>query len=102
LITSIIDAYEQRVVGVYNIPGAFLHAERTALIYIKVAGKAADFLIEVSPETYKNHVVAEKGRNVLYLFLKKALYGCVKSALLFWEELSGKLIKQGYSLTPYN
>jgi hypothetical protein len=83
LTTSIIDAYEQRVVGIYNIPGAFLHAEQTDLIYIKIADKAADFFIEVSPETYKNHVVTEKGRNVLYIVLKKALYGCAKSALLF-------------------
>jgi hypothetical protein len=83
LTTSIIDAYKRRVVGVYDIPGAFLHAEQTDLTYIQMAGEAADFLIEVSPETYKNHVVTEKGRNVLYLALKKALYGCVKSALLF-------------------
>jgi hypothetical protein len=102
LTISIIDAYKQRVVGVYNILGAFLHAEQTDLTYIKMAGEAADFLIEVSPETYKNHVVTEKGRNVLYLILKKALYGCVKSALMFWEDLSGKLIRQGYSLNPYN
>jgi hypothetical protein len=67
-----------------------------------MTGKAADFLIEVSPETYKNRVVTEKGRKVLYLALKKALYGCVKSALLFWEDLSGKLTKQGYSLNLYN
>jgi hypothetical protein len=46
LTTSIIDAYEQRVVGIYNIPGAFLHAEQTDLIYIKMAGKAADFLLK--------------------------------------------------------
>ena len=102
LTTSVIDAYEQRTVGVYDIPGAFLHAEQTDLTYIKMAGESADFLIKVSPETYENYVVTEKGRSVLYLVLKKALYGCVKSALLFWEDLSGKLIKRGYILNPYD
>ena len=92
----------QKSIGVYNIPGAFLHAEQTDLTYIKMAGEAAYFLIEVSPETYANYVVTEKGRSVLYLVLKKALYGCVKSALLFWEDLSGKLIKRGYVLNPYD
>ena len=94
LTTSVIDAYEQRIIGVYNIPGAFLHAEQTDLTYIKMAGEAAECLIEVSPETYAKYMVTEKGRSVLYLVLKKALYGCVKSALLFWEDLSGKLIKK--------
>jgi hypothetical protein len=32
--------------------------------------------------------------------LKKALYGCAKSALEIWEDSSGKLIKRGYDLNP--
>ena len=100
--TSVVDAYEQRTIGVYDIPQAFLHAEQTDLTYIKMAGEAADFLIEVSPETYTSYVLTEKGRSILCLVLKKALYGCVKSALLFWEDLSGKLIKRGYILNPYD
>jgi hypothetical protein len=54
LINSVIDAYKQRVVGVYDIPGAFLHAGQTDLTYIKMTGEAAGLLIEVSPNTYKN------------------------------------------------
>jgi hypothetical protein len=34
--------------------------------------------------------------------LKRALYGCVKSALLFWENLLGKLIMRGYELNVYD
>jgi hypothetical protein len=34
--------------------------------------------------------------------LKRALYGCVKSALLFWENLSGKLVMRGYELNVYD
>jgi hypothetical protein len=54
LTTSIINAYNQRVLGVYDIPGAFLHAEQTDLTHIKMAGEAADFLFGFSPETYRN------------------------------------------------
>jgi hypothetical protein len=90
LLTSIIDAYKERTVGVYNLPGAFLHAKQTDLTYIKMTGEEVNFTVEISPSTYKDYVTTEK--EVLYLVLKKALYGCVKSALLFWEALSGKLI----------
>jgi hypothetical protein len=34
--------------------------------------------------------------------LRRALYGCVKSALLFWENLSRKLIMRGYELNVYD
>jgi hypothetical protein len=95
-----IDAYEERTVGVYDIPGTFLHAKQTDLTYIKMAGEAVNFIVEISPSTYKDYVTTEKGKEVLYLVLKKTLYGCVKLALLFWEDLSGKLIKRGYDLNP--
>jgi hypothetical protein len=102
LLTSMIDAYKERTVGVYNIPGAFLHAKQTDLTYLKMTDEAVHFIVEISPSNYKDCVITEKGKGVLYLVLKKALYGCVKSALLFWEDLSGKVIKQGYDLNPYN
>jgi saccharopine dehydrogenase-like NADP-dependent oxidoreductase len=34
LFTSMLDAHEGRVIGVYNIPGAFLHTKQTDLIWI--------------------------------------------------------------------
>jgi hypothetical protein len=67
-----------------------------------MTGEAAEFLVEISPKTYKNYITSEKGKDVIYLVLKKALYGCVKSALLFWEDLSSKLIKRGYDLNSYD
>ena len=40
---------------------------------------------------------------VLYVRLVKALYGCVKSALLLWYELfAGNLKKMGFTLNPYD
>ena len=33
--------------------------------------------------------------------LAKALYGCLKSALLFYQKLSGDLVKQGFKINPY-
>jgi hypothetical protein len=44
----------------------------------------------------------ENGKKVLYLRLQKALYGCVNSALLWYELFTGTLQGMGFELNPYN
>jgi hypothetical protein len=39
---------------------------------------------------------------VLYLQLKKALYGCVKSALLWYDLFANTLQDMGFVLNPYD
>jgi len=39
---------------------------------------------------------------VLYVHLKKALYGTLQAALLFWRLLSSKLQEWGYVINPYD
>ncbi len=51
---------------------------------------------------YSLYVVLEHGIKVLYLQLLKALYGCVQSALLWYELFSGTLQGMGFSLNPYD
>ena len=102
LLTSVLDAYEIRAIGVYDIPGAFLHTKQTDTVYIKMTGDVAEFLVAVCPRTYSEFVTVENGKNVIYLLLTRALYGCLKSALLFWRHLSGNLVKRGYTLNPYD
>jgi hypothetical protein len=46
--------------------------------------------------------VTEKDKNVIYLVLQKALYICIKSALLFSKNLSGKHTERGYMVNPYD
>jgi hypothetical protein len=65
LLTSMIDAYEERTVGVYDIPGAFLHAKQTDLTYVKMTGEAVNFIVEISPSTYKDYVITEVSSIVL-------------------------------------
>ena len=39
---------------------------------------------------------------MLYTRLTKALYGCLKSALLFYQKLSGDLVQHGFKINPYD
>ena len=58
-------------------------------------------MIQDSP-AFKSYVCHEGDKKVLYLQLNKALYGCLRSASLFWERLSGYLTKMGFTLNPYD
>ena len=96
-----IDAMESRVVGTGDVPAAYLHAHMKDFTIIKFTGESVDILCKVNPE-YEKYVVIELGRRVLYLQLAKALYGCVVSALLWYELLSNTLIDLGFTINPYN
>jgi hypothetical protein len=85
LITSAVEAFEKQMMGVYDSPGAFLHAKQTDLVNVKMTGEITAFLMEVSPDTYSENLILEKGRETTRL--KKALCGCLKSASLFWQDL---------------
>jgi len=39
---------------------------------------------------------------MLYVKLKKALYGTLQAALLFWQLLSNTLIEWGFTINPYD
>ena len=51
---------------------------------------------------YKQFVNNEHGRKTLFLQLKKALYGCVKSALLWYCLFCDTLQDLGFTLNPYD
>ena len=44
----------------------------------------------------------ETGKPVLYVRLQKAIYGCLKSTLLFYEKLVGDLEAYGFKINPYD
>ena len=46
--------------------------------------------------------MVKKGKPVLYVELKKALYGTLRAALLFWRKLSAKLQEWGFVINPYD
>ena len=53
-------------------------------------------------QTLASFVVYEKGKKVLYVQLDKALYGCVQSALLWYELYASTLKDMGFELNPYD
>ena len=104
-LTAVIDAMERRYVAVMDVPGAFLQADmpEDETVHIRITGVMVDILLEIDPEMYGPYVVMEGKEKVLYLELLKALYGTLRAARLFWEKLSGILIKEwGFEANPYD
>ena len=100
-ITCIIDAIEGRKKAVTDIKGAYLNAKMKDLVIMKITGPEVDIFCKLDPNLEKS-VTIEKGKKVLYVRLKKALYGCVQSALLWYELYSTTLKDMGFTLNPYD
>jgi hypothetical protein len=71
-----------------------LHAIRHERQSRDEAGRReAKVIIKIDPKKYTKYVAKENGKDVIYVILTKALYGTLQAALLFWQNLSGKLKK---------
>ena len=101
-VTATIDAKEKREIVTIDIPGAFLHADNNDYVIMKMNGSLAELMVKTDPKIYRKYVTIEKGRQVLYLRLQKALYGMMKSALLFYKKLVKELKEMGFEINPYD
>jgi hypothetical protein len=101
-LSCVIDAMEGRDVATVDIPGAFMQADMDDVVHMKLEGKMAELLVRIDEKMYRQHIQIEKGKQVLYVLLKKALYGTLKAALLFWKRLSYELKTLGFTVNPYD
>ena len=101
--TLCIDAHENRDVAVFDVPGAYLNAYMPddKFLLIKFSDKFVDIMCDVNPELVED-VRIENGKKVLYLRIVKALYGCIESALLWYNLFLDKLTKLGFKVNEYD
>ena len=103
-----IGAFEERDIAIADVPGAYLHPEfpNDKKVVLKLSGLFVDIMCNVNPE-YKEHIVYEstgKGKRIKCLYVKvlRAMYGCLESALLWYELYSSTLIKMGFKINNYD
>ena len=99
-LTCVIDAKEKRKVMTIDIPGAFMQSDIDELIHIRLEGPMAELLTKVDPKKYRKYLTEEHGKKVMYVELSKALYGTLQGATLFWKNLSGFLVEEGFEINP--
>ena len=66
-------------------------------------GKTAELMAAVNPKLYRKYIAYDKkGNALLYVRMHKALYGLLRSALLFYRKLIRDLQEYGFVLNPYD
>lgn len=82
-----------------DIEGVYLHADMPSDRYMSLDRDLSAILTTLYPSTYRPYL-SINGR--LCVKLDKALYGCVESAKLFHDHLSGTLRSMGMEPNPYD
>ena len=78
-----------------------MKADMNDYTLLKFTGDSVDIMCKMNPK-YEEYVILESGRQVLYVLLLKALYGCVVSALLWYELFSGYLKEMGFEINLHD
>jgi hypothetical protein len=60
-----------------------------------------ELMVIIDQNNYQKYITIKKGRQNLYLRLQKALYGMMKSAVLFYRKLMKELKEMGFEINPY-
>jgi hypothetical protein len=103
LITATIDAHEERDVAIVDVPGAFLSADMDGEVIMTIWGRLAELMVKSAPNIYRKYITLDANNQpILYVKLQKALYGCLRSALLFYEKLVRDLTSQGFKINQYD
>jgi hypothetical protein len=94
-----IAAYEGRGISTLDINGACLNANMHTTgveVYMRLDGHNLNALCEID-EQYRDYVCESKYGNYVIVNLDRALYGCVESGKLWYEDLKTTLTKIGYT-----
>ena len=62
MLSCVIDAKENRDVGIVDIPGAFMQADMDDLVHMRLEGKMAELLVRCDPKLYRKYVRTEGGK----------------------------------------
>ncbi len=75
-----------------------MQADMDEIVYMRLSEPLANLLTKVNKEKYTKNVSEEGGRPVVYVKIRKALYGTLQAALL----LCGQLEPWEFVLNPYD
>jgi hypothetical protein len=71
-------------------------------VFICIRGKLAELMVKTAPKIYIKYIYAGPDtKPVLHVKLQQALYGCLRSALLFYLKLLKDLERNGFEMNPY-
>ena len=88
-----------------ELPSDLLHTpmnHKDSKVNMSLQEKLAEIMVKVDTKIYRKLVSTDsKRRMILYVEMKKAFCGILKSALLLYLKLVGELTISGFGLNPY-
>ena len=99
LITAAIAATRGEYVMTLDHKAAHLNASMAGhVVEMTIGNEVAELLCTVAP----SHSKYLRHDGTIIVKLRKALYGCIESAVLWYKELSATLLDLGFSKNPYD
>ena len=99
----VVDTYEGHNVEIIDFTGEYLNADipDDKDVRLKLEGKLVDNMCNVNPYQIPNNRY-KNVREVLYLSIMKALYGCIESDILWYDPYANTLKEWGFAKNPYD
>ena len=82
VITSLRNARERRYITITDIPGAFLQYDAEGVVILRIEGSMVQALLKIELQLYREHVVLNNEKKVIYVQIRKALYGLLYNGLI--------------------
>ena len=83
-LTGVIYAHSHRAVATLDIDNDFLHVENDKYLLMLLCGNLEELLVKVGPKLYGKYMITSKQVvTILHIKLTKAIYGMLRSAMLF-------------------
>jgi hypothetical protein len=84
-------------------PGAFLAVDMDKEVCMRLRVRLAELMVKTAPNIYRKYVsIGPDNKPLIYVKIQKALYGCLRSALLFYLKLITDLTSDGFKINPYD
>jgi hypothetical protein len=85
------------------VPGAFMSVDMDEKVIMTLRGRFVDLMVNNAPNIYRKYITLNaNNKSVLYVKLQKALYGCIRSALLVYMNLVKDLESKDFEINPYD
>ena len=95
ILTSMVDAIEEREVMVIDVPNAFIQTvveDESKRVIIQIRGMLVDILVKIAPDVYKDYASVDKrGNKQLLVECLNALYGTMVASLLYYQKFTMSL-----------
>ena len=88
LLTCLTNASKNRDVAIVDVPRAFMQLDMKGPdTHLQLEGRMVSILAKIDKKLYKKYIVEENRKQVMYVKLKKTLYGTIQAAVIFWKKL---------------